>query len=146
MSDKTDIKLGKITQLLYDLPIDKRNATAELLVKLGIVPEAIVKAGMNKINKSFIKSPKKKAVEEYNLVAIIKCKTCNTIREQWFKMAWDEERTALIAIHLSIKPEEFRVLNATDNRCKLCNMILNEMSKEELIEKIMELSCKLYPL
>jgi hypothetical protein len=85
-------------------------------------------------------------MEEYYLQTQTTCLTCNNTEIVYFHMKWDNTSECLNAYKITdVVLDENDVLKATKSSipiCKHCNEILNEMTREELIHHVLNLSRK----
>jgi hypothetical protein len=114
--------------------------------------ELINKLGLDKLIKgiSTFKATAKKVIpkQEYNLIGEITCLTCGYIHYHYYIMKWDETRTLLYSVPVSnhlklILLNETRTTKSTSERCSHCQEVLNNMTKEELIQRIFKIYARM---
>ena len=101
------------------------------------------------INTSTPKSVLKHSLQEHYLKVVYICKTCKSIDEMFYKMRKHPNYNSLISEPISTLDETHKleitdIHNITVPVCKNCRSCLQSLSKDEIIEKLINQLSKVY--
>jgi hypothetical protein len=127
-----EIVIDDINGKLSELDDDEMLLAYELLAKLGL--GSTIK---REVKKRSMESAVWKALPaEYDLMVTIKCATCSTNEDLYFRMTQDLTQWGLVAIPITPKPDILRRRTEIVDSCRNCLTILSRKSQQELIDLI----------